>query len=1066
MTDHYKTLGLNQGASVEEIKKAFRKLAKKWHPDKNKSSSATEKFQQLRAAYDALMEQKKRGKSEAGSSSRPPGSSSRPNRAQAGGSSRPNGTQAGGSSRPNGTQAGGSSRPNGTQAGGSSRPNGAQPGGSSRPNGGSSRPNGTQAGGSSRPNGAQPGGSSRPNGAQAGGSSRPNGAQAGGSSRPNGGSSRPKGAQAGGSSQSFGGFRNFTRPTGGYDEESDEDTGYQRRQQQGEGPGFGFRRYQPADSEESDISDEESESDDEWSDISDDSSDDGETVDDCLRRQPNLDRKYQQEFQEKQTDDSFQKMQEVRRNLPAHSYTERICETVAANQVTVISGETGCGKTTQVPQFILDEFIRKGQGSQCHIICTQPRRISAVSVAQRVADERAEVAGGNESSVGYQIGLEAERPRKTGSILFCTTGIVLKILESNPLLKDVSHIVLDEVHERDLDTDFLLTIVKYILPKRPNLKLILMSATMNAQRFSRYCGHCPTLEIPGRTFPVKKFFLEDAIELTKYKPKKTWPKPRSREFFDFERWVRRLPDKYARSTKDVLLNSFNCNHIDCDLMAAVIRYIATEKDRENSEKGAILVFMPGWDDISKLYDTLMSRQLFRSDAFLILQLHGSMMPREEQDLVMVRPEEGVRKIIISTNVAETGITIEDVVYVIDSGKSKLSYFDPRKNMCSLQTVSSSKANSTQRRGRAGRVCAGECYHMYTAHQEKKLVQYHKPEILRSRLEDACIRIKLLGRSSIMSLFKRAMDRPSKESILRSIEFLKQLDALDEDEELTPLGVHLGSLPVDVRIGKLLIYGALFCCLDPILTIAACFEDKAPFVAPLDKRSEADAQRLIMADGTSSDHLMWVNGYNGWVNAGRNKEKKEYCQDNFISNYSMWQVNKKRQQLAESLFKLGFIGSKSPSDHDANRNSDELNVVRAVLSASLHPNIGPIVVDKVNEHTGQYDYYIRSQDEKVYIHPKSVNFQKPIYENYGYVVYYLKLETTKVYIHDVTAISSVPWHFFRKNREGHYGHKDICKDFSKVLRKKFENPAPTNWSQKHTEGKVMEYVVDYFKNDGQ
>jgi ATP-dependent RNA helicase DHX36 len=224
-----------------------------------------------------------------------------------------------------------------------------------------------------------------------------------------------------------------------------------------------------------------------------------------------------QQAEQKRQSRHYQDMLAFRRKLPAYEMRKKLVQLINENQVVVISGETGCGKTTQVPQFVLDDLLDRGLGHTARVICTQPRRISAISIAERVADERDEGCGGPSATVGYQIRLESRSPRQRGSILYCTTGVVLQWMRSDPNLSDVSHIILDEIHERDIMSDFLITILKDLLPTRPNLKVILMSATLNADQFSRYFGRCPMVNIPGFTFPVEEFYLEDVLEMTRFR---------------------------------------------------------------------------------------------------------------------------------------------------------------------------------------------------------------------------------------------------------------------------------------------------------------------------------------------------------------------------------------------------------------------------------------------------------------------------------------------------------------------------------------------------------------------
>ncbi|XP_064639022.1 ATP-dependent DNA/RNA helicase DHX36-like isoform X2 [Lineus longissimus] len=800
-----------------------------------------------------------------------------------------------------------------------------------------------------------------------------------------------------------------------------------------------------------------------------------------LVREPDLDAKFLQELERKRDKDFYRQMQDIRRKLPIYKEARNICQTIEDNQVTVIKGETGCGKTTQVPQFILDDFISRGQGSLCRIVCTQPKRISAITVGRRVAHERNERCGGVTHSVGYQIRLESERPRPKASILFCTTGIVLKWLENDRDLSSFSHLILDEVHERDLRTDFLLIIMKEVLRRRRNLKLVLMSATLNAQQFADYYrtragGCCPMLNIPGRTFPVEEFFLEDVVELTTYRPKKSYQgRGINHDRTRFEKWLSNLDTfQYSNQTKDVVKSVYNDRYIDMDLVATLVRHIST-----NKPAGAILVFMPGMEEINALSDKLSQQELFRSEkAFRILQLHGSLMSTEEQQRVFDPAPDGVRKIVISTNIAETSITMDDVVYVIDCGKLKLKNFDARKNISTLQAEWNSKANSQQRKGRAGRVKPGLCYHLYTRHQHERLVDQHKPEMLRLRLEEICLQIKLLNISQgrITEFFQQAMDTVPQKSVERSVELLKKLNALDANEELTPLGYHLARLPVDPHIGKMILLGALLGCLDPILTIAASLDYKSPFFAPRKKQEEANEKMRKIADNTCSDHLMFVNAFNGWQEARRRGDEREYCWDNFLSKETLQTINKNKQHLADYVYDLGFISEKSPSDEAANINSENKMLLRAVLCAGLYPNVGMIVTNQLVLGVVAHYFKIETAQGEVNLHPKSVNNGQHL--DYKFLVYYQKMYTSKVFIHDCTAISHVPLLLFAldfevkekangkcsmvidsfinigASRETARQFKALHQEFFEVLDEKFENPQPTDWSPNCREGRVM------------
>ena len=361
-----------------------------------------------------------------------------------------------------------------------------------------------------------------------------------------------------------------------------------------------------------------------------------------------------------------------------------------------------------------------------------------------------------------------------------------------------------------------------------------------------------------------------------------------------ERWpsyLRELRKKYSASTVDVM-EMMDDDKVDLNLIAALIRYIVLEE-----EDGAILVFLPGWDNISTLHDLLMSQVMFKSDRFIIIPLH-SLMPTVNQTQVFKRTPPGVRKIVIATNIAETSITIDDVVYVIDGGKIKETHFDTQNNISTMSAEWVSKANAKQRKGRAGRVQPGHCYHLYNGLRASLLDDYQLPEILRTPLEELCLQIKILRLGGIAYFLSRLMDPPSNEAVSLSIKHLMELNALDKQEELTPLGVHLARLPVEPHIGKMILFGALFCCLDPVLTIAASLSFKDPFVIPLGKEKVADARRKELAKDTKSDHLTVVNAFEGWEEARRRgfRYEKDYCWEYFLSSNTLQNALDKQEEL--------------------------------------------------------------------------------------------------------------------------------------------------------------------------
>lgn len=329
------------------------------------------------------------------------------------------------------------------------------------------------------------------------------------------------------------------------------------------------------------------------------------------------------------------------------------------SRVLLIEGDTGCGKSTQVPQFILDSYARDGKATDCNILVSQPRKISAISLADRVAHERGEIL---RDVVGYQVRLENETPNELGRILYCTTGILLKKLQCTPNLKGCSHVILDEAHERSIDTDMLMILLKRTLNLNPDLKVVIMSATINTQLFREYFN-CPVVKVPGRLYPVKMNFMEDIENLP-----------------DFHRYEPYMSDRHA---------SEKPNAVDHPRIVQVIKWISANKPH-----GAILCFLPGWADIMRVQSMLGDDPLC-SQKQLVLPIH-SKESHEAQRRIFRPVPEGTRKIILATDIAETGITVPDVCYVVDSVLRRDVRWDDTKNLLCVNNDWVTKANIQQR----------------------------------------------------------------------------------------------------------------------------------------------------------------------------------------------------------------------------------------------------------------------------------------------------------------------------------------------------------------------------------
>lgn len=379
---------------------------------------------------------------------------------------------------------------------------------------------------------------------------------------------------------------------------------------------------------------------------------------------------------------SYRAMLPFRRNLPIWNFKDELLQAVEDNQVVIVCGETGCGKSTQVPAFILENELSCGR--DCKVFCTEPRRISAISLARRVSEEFGEQkndVGTSRSLVGYAIRLENKVCAQT-RIVYATTGILMRMLERSDLENLLSILVLDEVHERNIESDFLLIVLRKLMLRAPKIKVILMSATVNAVKFSNYFSQATVLNVPGRTFAVETRYLEDAVEAIQFDGQEISGKVFQAEEFDDDEEV--LVDSakrnalnlddlvgYSAKTRSVLAN-LNEHRISYDLILQLLKTIATV-DAYASYSKAILVFLPGIAEIRRLSDMLTGDYSF-SQGWYIYPLHST-IATEEQERAFLLPPAGIRKIVLATNIAETGITIPDVTCVVDTGRHKeMRYF--------------------------------------------------------------------------------------------------------------------------------------------------------------------------------------------------------------------------------------------------------------------------------------------------------------------------------------------------------------------------------------------------------
>ncbi|KAI9054460.1 hypothetical protein LZ554_001622 [Drepanopeziza brunnea f. sp. 'monogermtubi'] len=626
----------------------------------------------------------------------------------------------------------------------------------------------------------------------------------------------------------------------------------------------------------------------------------------------------------------------TRRDLPVHKQRQEFLDMFHKTQILVFVGETGSGKTTQIPQFVLFDDLPHFNGKL--VACTQPRRVAAMSVAQRVANEM-DVRLGEE--VGYSIRFEDVTGPKT-VLKYMTDGMLLREAMHDHNLTRYSCIILDEAHERTLATDILMGLLKEVALRRPDLKIVIMSATLDAQKFQRYFNDAPLLAVPGRTHPVEIFYT---------------PEP-ERDYVEAA-------------------------------LRTVLQIHATEPE------GDVLLFLTGEEEIEDACRkiALEADEMIReADAgpLKVYPLYGTLPPAQQQRIFEPAPPPSRpggrpgRKVIVGTNIAETSLTIDGIVYVVDPGFSKQKVYNPRIRVESLLVSPISKASAQQRAGRAGRTRPGKCFRLYTeAAFKKELIEQTYPEILRSNLANTVLELKKLGIDDLVHF--DLMDPPAPETLMRALEELNYLACLDDDGDLTALGKLASEFPLDPALAVMLISSPEFYCSNEILSLTALLSVPQIFVRPASAKKRADEMKALFAH-PDGDHLTMLNVYHAFKGPEAQRDVKGWCHTHFLSLRALQSADNVRQQLKRIMEKSELDLVSTPFD-----DKEYYTNIRRALVAGFFMQVAK------KDPSGK-TYKTVKDDQSVLLHPSTV-----LGVDSEWVIYNEFVLTTKNYIRNITTV---------------------------------------------------------------
>ncbi|XP_065540772.1 ATP-dependent RNA helicase TDRD9 isoform X2 [Lathamus discolor] len=633
-------------------------------------------------------------------------------------------------------------------------------------------------------------------------------------------------------------------------------------------------------------------------------------------------------------------------DLPLAKHREEIVSLIENNTVVIVQGATGSGKSTQIPQYILDYCFEKS--IYCNIAVTQPRKIGASSIARWISKERSWRLGG---FVGYQVSLENISTKET-RLLYMTTGILLQKVVNAKSLAEFTHVFIDEVHERTEEMDFLLLVIRKLLhTNSQSVKVILMSASINCKELADYFtlpdknGLNPAcvIKVEGKPFAIEEYYLDDLKHFVKFKlPIQIIEEPVI------------VTEMYEIAMS--LIQSFD--------------ELEMEKNREEknlsvtSERGSVLVFLPGLYEIRYMQSCLSSKFNKR---WQVYPLHSG-GTLEEQNNALLATVPGYRKIILCTNIAESSVTVPDVKYVIDFCLTRTLVCDEETNYQSLRLCWASKTNCNQRKGRAGRVSKGYCYRLVCKNfWTDSIPEQSVPEILRCPLGTTVLKIKKLDMGGPKALLATALSPPSVDDIERTILQLKELGALTNcvqteedphDGELTFLGRVLVQLPVDLHLGKLIVLGHAFGCLEECIIIAAALSLRNIFTSPLQQQVDGYRNKLVFAENSKSDCIAIVNAFKAWQACSQKgelrhpKKELEWGQSNCIHIKKVREVAQLFHNLKERVSAFNMHVNAQPSAVDQEYLYKQRFILQVAIAGAFYPNY--FTFGKCNEESAVRD----------------------------------------------------------------------------------------------------------------